>query len=282
MSNFNFVKNGNWGDYLLIESDRLTETLNYIKENQVKNVELNLYHGYKLKDISFLTELKTHIEGLNVIQGDIDLTGIEELSNLRMLNIADERNLSIDFSTFKFLERCSILWNKNLRALSACKKLRELLIKKINLKDEGAVEQLKGLESIEKLTLIQSKFVNIDYIEFFPRLKEFEIYYSITLKNIKGLKFCQETLEKLVFDHCNNIDDYNAISLLKKIKYLGINDAGKMPSLNFIKDLTGLKHLSFVGTNVLDGDMTYCIGIDYVGFDNKKHYSHKLEEIRNN
>jgi hypothetical protein len=282
MSDFKFIKNGNWGDYLLVETDRLAETVSFIRDNHVKNIELNLYHGYKLNDITFLIKLDDIIEGLNIIQGDIDLTGIEELTNLKRLNISDDKNLPIDFSSFKFLEKCSILWNKNIKSLSTCKRLKELLIKKINLQDRNTVEQLKGLDNIEKLTLIQSKFDNIDYLEFIPQLKELEIYYSPTLKNINGLRFCLKTIEKLVFDHCRNIDDYQMIGNLFGLKYLGINNGGKIPSLNFIRSLKNLKHLSFVGTVVLDGDINYCIGIDYVGFDNKKHYSHKMEEIRKN
>lgn len=274
MSDFKYIKNGNWGEYLLIDSDQLEEAIHYIKNNDVKNIELNFYQGYRLKDISFLAPLRDKIEGLNVISGDVDLRGIEEFTNLKNLNISDELSCSIDFSKFKYLERCSILWHKNLKNISACHKLKELLIKKMSV--ESPLEIFNGLENIETLTLNQSRSKKLDFLKCFPKLKELEIYYSPALERIDGLEYCRESLNKVVFDHCKNVVDYKVISLLNNLEYLGINDAVQIPTLSFIKSLKKIKHLSFVGTNVLDGDLSFCAAIDYVGHDNKKHYHSSL------
>ena len=270
MGDFNFVKNGTWGDYLLIDSKRLSEVGRYIRENNVKNVELNLYHGYELKDIQFLVSLKDVIEGVNVIQGSIDLKGLDSLINLKQLNISDEMNCSIEFSAFKKLERCSILWHKNLKNISTCSTLKEIVIKKINDKDINKV--CEGLRSVESMTLIQPRIKNLDFIAEFSSLKSLEIYYSTTLEDITILSG-RKSLKRLLLDHCKRVRDYKALASLTEIEYLGINDAGEIPTLSFVKDLKKLKHLSFVGTNVLDGNLSFCYGVDYVGHDNKKHYS---------
>ena len=53
-----------------------------------------------------------------------------------------------------------------------------------------------------------------------------------------------------------------------------------MKSLAFVKELPHLEFISFWDTNVLDGNIKYCEGINYVGFDNKRHYTHKSEQFK--
>ena len=40
-----------------------------------------------------------------------------------------------------------------------------------------------------------------------------------------------------------------------------------------------LQEISFVEINVEDGDLSPCLGLDYVGFFNKRHYSHTVAEV---
>jgi hypothetical protein len=281
METFNFIENGKWGQYLLVDSGKLDETIKYIKEKKIKNVELNYYRGYKLKNIDFLNELADIIEGLNVIDSDVDLKGLENLKKLKMLNISDEQDYPIDFSNFRELEKCSVLWHKNLTGLSSCVNLSELLIKKVKITKDSAEIMFEGLNRMKILTFIQSKFDNLEYLKYFPRLEELNIYYSSSLTDISGLRYIKDSLKKLLLEHCKNINNYNVISHLYNIQYLGLNNLKSILTLSFIAGLRKLKHLSFVETNVLDGDLSYCVGIQYVGFNYKKHYSHRPEQIQN-
>lgn len=281
MSKYSYIQNGEWGEFLSVNSSKLKKTVKYIRENNVKNIELNYYNGYKLKDISFLKDCSDVIEGLIIVQGDVNLNGIEELTNLRMLNISDETKYPIDLTSFKKLERCSLLWHKNISNLSACKELRELLLKKIALSDKN-IKELEPLSELTSLTFIQSKISDLNFLQVFKKIEEIQVYYTPSLTDIEGLKFCSQTIKKLLLDHCKNIVDYSPIEQLKCLEYLGITDAKEIGTMSFIKNLSSLKHLSFVGTNVLDGDMSYCLGIEFVGYDNKKHYTHTLEQVRGN
>jgi len=44
--------------------------------------------------------------------------------------------------------------------------------------------------------------------------------------------------------------------------------------------MPALESFAFVGTKVLDGDMTPAIRLKYAGFDDKRHYSHTIDEVR--
>lgn len=58
-----------------------------------------------------------------------------------------------------------------------------------------------------------------------------------------------------------------------------IGDSAEISTLNFLKGLKKLKHFGFAGTNIKNGDLSPCIGIEHVGFNNKRHYSHTYEEL---
>ena len=46
-----------------------------------------------------------------------------------------------------------------------------------------------------------------------------------------------------------------------------------------IGDLDHLESFVFDGTTILDGDLTYCERLNFVFFNQKKHYSHKLKDL---
>jgi hypothetical protein len=279
MGDFRFSKNGTWGDFLVVESDKLSETIKYILENNIKNIELNYYNGYKLKNVLFLKEVRNVVEGLLVVDSNIELKGIEELSNLKRLNLSDELNYSIDLSLFPQLEKCSLLWHKHYFNLNKCLLLRELLIKKIKI-NKRYNDLFSGLTSLEKLTFIQSSLENLDFLSNFKFLNTLEIYYSPSLKGINGLLYCKSSLQKLILDHCKNIENYEVLSELGLLEFLGINDSKELTDLKFIPKLKELKHLSFVGTNLKDGDLSPVSHIKHVGFNNKAHYSHTYEQLK--
>lgn len=279
MDSFIFSKNGIWGDFLVVESNRLKETIEFIKQNKINLIELNYYKGYTNKNISFLMDIAHLIEGLLIVDEDIDLKGIEMLTNLRMLSITDEKRYPIDFAIFKNLERCSLLWHKNYQNLNQCENLKGLLLKKFKF-ERNNILLFTGMTRLQSLTFIQSTLENLDFIKNTPILSILEIYYASTLKDISGLINCHESLKRLIIDHCKNISDYNILGKLTKLEFLGIHDSKDLESLNFVKSLPDLDHISFVGTNVIDGNLAPCIGIKHVGFNNKKHYTHTYEDFK--
>jgi hypothetical protein len=103
------------------------------------------------------------------------------------------------------------------------------------------------------------------------------------LVSVADLIEVKDTLEVLILDGCKKVRDHAELGELIGLRKLILGDCGQLPSLQFIARLKDLEFLSFVGTKVLDGDLTPCLrhpNLKYVGFDNKKHYSHKLEEVR--
>lgn len=278
VSGFNFKKIGNTINSLLIESNNISKTIEFIKANKIKSIELNSQWGYKYKNIDFIKDVATEVEDVTIVDDSINLLQLSTLKNLKKNFIGGENKSHIDFNWFKKLEYCNVSWHNGLENLNECPKLSELVLRKY-LHTDNNFKLISELNNLIKLSFIQAKFSDLEFLRFFQKLKGFEIYYIKDLKSISGLEYLSKTLDKLIIENCKKIESYDSIKKLIHLTYLGLNDSSDIESLEVIKKLKYLKHLSFMGTKVIDGDLTNCIGIEYVGFDDKKHYSHQWKDI---
>lgn len=114
----------------------------------------------------------------------------------------------------------------------------------------------------------------------FYRLEEFELNYCSKLETLCCLEESKDTLVSLRFNHCKSIINHNYVIQLDHLNRLAYNYGGTIPTIKFIKKMPALKKFMFVGTDVADGDMAPCIGLDYAAFSNKKHFSHTVEKIK--
>lgn len=273
-----FERNGSWGDFLVVQSKNLERTIEFINENNIKNLWISYVHGYKLKNISFMKKIKNQIEGVIIIDSNINLEGLNELTNLRMLSLSDETGYKLDLSNYSNLKYCSLLWNKNISNLSKCVNFEDLNIRKGGA-DIFSVDVFGNFKKLRELVLIQCKIEDLSFLSKASKLEHLEVSYSPSLTGIKSLVYCKK-LENLVFDHCKNIsDDYQVLGKLNNLRFLTIADSKEIPTLSFLRPLKKLQHFAFVGTNIVDGDLTPCLKIAHVGFNNKKHYSHSYEDF---
>ncbi|MFI8708990.1 hypothetical protein ACIGHG_18340 [Bacillus sp. NPDC077411] len=98
---------------------------------------------------------------------------------------------------------------------------------------------------------------------------------------IEDLKYVSGKLVNLQIEKCKNIEHFCDIQYLESLEVLRLLDCGDIPTICFIQKLKNLKCFSFVGSNVVDGNLDFCEGIDVVSFIDKKHYSHKINTLRN-
>ena len=136
------------------------------------------------------------------------------------------------------------------------------------------------LHNLEDLSIIQSPIKTIEGIHRFPSLKQLELAYLPKLETLSAIAELKNSLlELLECDHCKKVGDYEVIQYLKNLKILRFNDCGEIPTISFINDMPLLEKLSFVKTNILDGNLHPCLKLKYAGFFAKRHYSHTPEQI---
>lgn len=230
-------------------------------------------------NLEFLSEFK-FLEGLSIDNYNINLKGIEYLSKLQYLSILmHDKKGKVDFSGFNNLTDLSIYWNKKFTGIDTLDSLRKLSLDGYFSTD---LRLLKGLKNLEKLIYFQSrKLLSLEGVENFQKLKRLKLGYLSNLSDVGALSSASSVIKDLEIISCKKMVNIDAIGSLKSLETLSLDNCGKLESIKFVQALPNLKELYVVeDTNILDGDMSPCIGIPKVVFYNRRHYSHKLEEIK--
>jgi len=263
---------------LIIESDRIDQCIKYILDGNSKSITINYFQGYKLDDINFLKVVSNHIEGLHLPETKFDTKIVNTLHKLKFLGIADNKKDVIDLSNFPDLEHLACEYSTRLKGLETCRKLKSLTLTAFNPKSKNLYD-LPEFPQLIDLNLFITNVTTLQGIERFYNLKEIEIFRAPKLETISALCDLTNTLEEIQIEQSKKIKDFEILGKIPFLKKIILSESGEIRSLSFIKKLPSLKFISFWGTNIWDGNLDYCEGLDFVGFDNKRHYNHKSEEF---
>lgn len=259
---------------LKINSDHLYETIEFLNKNNITKIEID--KEFKLKTLDFLKKCK-NIEEV-YLNDDIEVQNFSELSQLSNLNtlyLSEQHH--IDLSKIKKLEYLYLEGNNKNFNIDKCIHLKELYIWSYKPKSKNLVE-FRDLAYLEKLIIIQGNINSLDGIAGL-KLTKLELSYLRNLINIEALQGLSNTLTELEMENCKKIEGYEVLGNLKSVEWLKLVGCADIPNLSFIKQMPSLKKISFVDTNIVDGDLSPCVGLDFVGFMNKRHYSHKFEQL---
>jgi Leucine-rich repeat (LRR) protein len=222
--------------------------------------------------------LKNFIEGL-ILNEDIDFGELCHFKKLKYLGALDNKKNILDLKCFPDLETLACSVTERLKGLETCSNLKSLTISYYKPKDKD-LSALPALNALKHLSLIKVDIATLRGIDKFKNLKKLEIFSSPKLESIVLLQVLSGSLEEIDIDQCKKIKDYETLGKLQSLKKIMLTDSGEMKTIAFVKALPHLQFISFWNTNVLDGNLGYCEGINYVGFDNKRHYSHKVEQFK--
>ena len=114
--------------FLVIESNRIDDCIKYLFNHKLKNIMISNYHGYKLNHFKFIEKISDWIEGVLILDTDYDYSHLNLISNLKKLNVQDNKSNTIDLSKFPKLKICNISFSKRLIGLDLCTTLEDLSI----------------------------------------------------------------------------------------------------------------------------------------------------------
>ena len=276
---FKFQKGIDGSRKLIIESSKLDACIKYVLEGNIKSITINYFQGYELPDIHFLNKLSDILEGLHLPETKFDNQVVNSLHKLKFLGFADNKKDVIDLSNFPNLESLACDYSSRLKGLETCKNLIDLTLTgyKSESKDLSEVPLFLNLK---ELSLFKTDITTLQGIEHYSNLKKLEIFSASKLERIAPLQVLSNSLEELQIEQCKKIKDFEVLGKVQSLKKIILSESGEIKSLAFVKELPHLEFISFWGTNVLDGNIKYCEGVNYVGFDNKKHYTHKSEQFK--
>ena len=261
---------------IIINSDCIKECMEIYYKYKLDGVAITAAHDYKLQNVEFLAKYP-NIKQLSISDGIKDIDAIHSLSGLQSLMISG-KNRKIDFAHFPVILELICDWSTYFLKLSNCTHLQNLLLYSYNPKNNDRSD-IANLSWIKKLEIVRSNLKSLNILSDFNKLEELSLYYRSKLEKLCYLDNCNETLRILVFDHCKSIINHDYASQLQGLEVLAYNNSKVIPSINFIKKMTTLKRFRFLGTDVEDGDVSACIGLEYAAFTNKKHFSHTMEQV---
>jgi protein phosphatase 1 regulatory subunit 7 len=265
---------------LLVQSKELDKYTKYVNLKNIAHISVSETFGYSANDIEFLSNCQS-VKYLSIDSPSIkDYSPIYSLKTLQRLDFGVEApNGEVDLAQLPSLEELNIYHYKNYCNLDKCKKLKRLNITYYYPKTKN-LEELSKLSSLSILYITKSDIDSFKGLGELKQLVKLRFTYLSKLQMIDELGRLSDKLESVRFDTCKNIKNHDYVRFLKSLKLLAFSNCGDISSIRFIKELPELKAFIFLKTNVVDGDLSPCIGLEYVAFDNKRHFSHKFEDFQ--
>ncbi len=268
-------------DFLEVDPNHLYEGIKFARENKYYAIRIRGLVSNKGFILSSLNELDDFKNIEKLIIGDdfdiikkIDLAPLYNLVKLKRLSFKS-KNITPDFSKLAQLETLYFKYHKGIKDLSPLKNLKDLLIFSLNMPD---CKILSDLSSLEMLRLTRGTFTSLNGIENLKDIKRFDIAYSSKLHDAKAL-MSLSGLKRLHIEKCKSLTDF---SFLKGNPYIENLFIDTLDSLDFVPTMPNLKSISF--WNCIDGNMQPLLESksleEIYFFPNKKHYTHKVEEIK--
>lgn len=277
MEKFRVVNQSDGEKQLLFNSEYPKECCDFAITHNIRRVSVfdRVYADHNLDP---LLPLKDFLEGL-ILKEDVDFSQLGQFANLRVLGALDNKKNILDLECFPKLETLACSVTPRLRGLESHSSLKSLTISYYNPK-EGDLSVLPTPKSLESLFIIKTTIRSLNGIERFKTLQKFRLYSASKIVAIAALRGLAETLQELIIESCKKIEDFEILVYLTRLEKLILAESGHVENLSFLKCLPHLKHFSFVGTKVIDGNLKWCEGIRFVGFDDKRHYSHKMKHFK--
>lgn len=264
-------------EVMALSSRKIDQCVEYIKLNNIQGIEINSFYGcYKADNLELLSKLvDCDIKVIELINDYKDISIINKFKKLEQLTLSENKTSIIDFNNFPKLKSLSLDDNKNFINIGNLKNLEKFGIGTLN---KTSKINFSNLNYLKELYIIKGNIENLNFLQNL-NLNKLSVSFCNKLKDISEINGLNNYLTNLEFEHCKNIEDIETVGNLENVEWLKLSNLGEIKSLSFIKKMKSLRKISFVGTNILDGDLSYCVGLEFVGFDNKKHYSHKYESL---
>ncbi len=274
------IEEGVYGPRLVLLSEWAPRYAEYMRHNDILELEVNYAKGFRGADLAFLSQIP-FLVGLAVVAYHLrDLAPVHDLHQLKSLKIAARGDTSrIDFGQFPVLEDCTLEWRPKAESVFECTTLRRLWINKYRSK---SADSFSSLTSLEELFIATSPVEDIRGLASLSRLRLLGLYNLQYLQSLEGLEHLT-ALEELRLKVCRKVGRLDELRFLSNLTRLTLGNCGKVATLQPLRGLPRLEWMWFYeSTDIVDGDLLPLLTLprlSYVSFPNRRHYSHRCEDF---
>jgi internalin A len=251
-----------------------------VERADVDGVWLNYARGFSEPDLSFVGEWP--IRRLLVLDRKItDLSPLARLGGaLEKLSIQAAPGTQVDLATLPNLTSLAAGWDEIRNSLHGPEALKEIVVLEY---DEIDLQPLAVQPSLEHINLKAAPRLESLYgVDEFA-LRRFQVGLARELEDIDALVHTRGSLNKLAFETCLGLYDIENVGELTHLRFLGISDCGRIPSLGPLADLSELETLYAWGsTRVEDCDLTPLLRLPRlkeVRMRDRREYRPRVSEI---
>ena len=264
----------------LVLKDSWSDNFKYVIEKEnISVLRLSQSAGWNDDDISFIEKIP-NLRGIEIYSWRVkDITSLSAIKDLEYLGLQCEFTSSPNFSIFKKLQQCKLLWRSKAKTIFSCAGLSALNI--VNYPSADLMD-IQKLSNLTRLHLTSRKLVSLSGVENLKSLSFLDLANCSKLENLSGIEMCH-MLQAVEITNCKKFHDVTLLGELKNLKNLTLTDCGKINSLSCLARCHSLENIMFVGdTTVEDGNLTSLLEIPALKtmwFANKRHYSHTREQV---
>ncbi len=268
------------GKCIRLQKERVEETVQFMKAEQIYALMINEVTGFTSKDISCLQHFD-FIKYINIVNYLVEESSpIHHLKNLETLILQTYCKTELDFSKFPKLKHGAFYWRPKATSLYNCKTLESLAIQNYSPATKD-LSLLAGLSNLQELTLTTSSISSLKGIEKLRKLKKLEINYFSKLSSLDGIQHLPNLID-LKLNSCKHITNLELLAETPQLKRLHIDKIGNIQNIKPLSALQNLEWLGIFEFKIEDGDMTPLFELHQLKellFINRKHYSHTKEQI---
>ncbi|GAF18463.1 hypothetical protein JCM19046_3039 [Bacillus sp. JCM 19046] len=248
-----------------------------IREKNIRAISINeaFYSGSTLE---FLKEIPS-VTKLHIVSSKLmDFSALHYLPQLEQLLLDVDLKQPFDLTGLS-LKKLALNWSKDVRGIETLVHLEELRLSQYK-PASYTLSELKALSKLSVLELTGGSIRSLMGLDQFIHLRHLSLSLIKTLRTLSLTKEENQNVSEVWIEGCNNIEDLSDLHQLSEVRKLVLTQVGQVPSIQFITKMKQLTYFAFLESEIVDGDLTPCLGVNDVQFDEKAWYSHSNASFR--